>query len=149
MTAIPAWRRRWRGRALQLEATLALSVAALALRLLPFRHAARLLIGRASAVDGGPPPLPAGPDPPPDEASLVAWAVTRASRRLPFPTLCLREAMAARLMLARRGHATTLHLSVRMGGGAEAAAHAWLTLGGQVVIGGGRPDGQAEIVRFR
>lgn len=140
------WRRRWGGRLLVMEAGALLTVAVLALRVLPFRHAARLLIGRAGPADM---PLPHNATPP---ASAVPWqvarAVGRASDLLPFPTLCLAQAIAARSMLARRGHATILHLSLQMGTPAGPAAHAWLTLAGVPVIGIGAPRGQVEIARF-
>lgn len=143
---LPHWRLRWGGRLLVLEAAATLSLAALALKLLPFRHVARLMIGKAGPADA---PLRRHPDlPQPVIARRVARAVTRASSLLPFPTLCLPQAMAARIMLRNRGHATLLHLSVQLGTGVDPSAHAWLTLNGQAVIGGGAPAGQVEVARF-
>jgi len=140
------WRQRWGGRFLVLEAMTTLSIAALALRLLPFRHVARLMIGKAGPADA---PIPRDLEvPQPIIARHVAGAVTRASSLLPFPTLCLPQAMAARIMLGNRGHATVLHLSVQLGTGVDPSAHAWLTLNGQAVIGGGAPAGQVEVARF-
>jgi hypothetical protein len=141
-----ARRERWAWRFLVIEAAAWLTVSVLALRLLPFRHVARLLIGQPRPADT-PLPAPASPltSPMPRQAAL---AVTRASTLLPFPCVCLPQAMAAKALLARRGHDTVLHLSVSGGGETGMAAHAWLTLGGSSVIGGGAPAGQVEIARL-
>lgn len=145
-TDMPLWRLRWGGRLMVLEAGVALSIAALALKLLPFRHVVWLLIGKAGSAEA---PLPCDvAAPQPDAARRVARAVRRASSLLPFPTLCLPQAMAARIMLGYRGHSTVLHLSAQLGSGKNASAHAWLTLNGLAVIGGGAPEGQVEVARF-
>jgi hypothetical protein len=65
------------------------------------------------------------------EPAIVA--VRRASRFVPGAT-CLTQAIAARTLLARRGHSSTLHLGVAKEDG-ELKAHAWLEAGGRVVIG--------------
>ena len=128
------------------EAAIWLLLCVLALRLLPFRVVVRLFIGRGEKVGTMLPP-PTAP-----LASPVPWrvarAVTRASERVPFRALCLPQAMAAKIMLGRRGHAPILHLSVHMGRQTDIAAHAWLTLENICVIGGGIPASQVEIARF-
>lgn len=140
-----SWRQRWSWRLLVIEAAVMLSIAALCLRLLPFRHVVRLLIGRPAI--GGAPAEAAGP------VSGAIWRVSRAVGRaaalLPFPVLCLPQAIAAKALLGRRGYGASLHLSARLGGDTEPAAHAWLIWEGRPVIGGGMPAGQAEIARFR
>lgn len=141
-----AWRERWAWRLLVVEAAAWLTVSVAALRLMPFRHVARLMIGRAHPADT---PLPASGLPPPAAVSRqAALAVTRASTLLPFPCVCLPQAMAAKAMLARRRHDTVLHLSVSSAAGTGMTAHAWLTLDGACVIGGGAPAGQVEIARL-
>lgn len=148
MIASPGlWPARWR----KVEAAIWLSLAVVTMKLLPFRHFVRLLVGR---------PMPSSPQPGPgsrpgeagpDALADVAVAVVRAACLMPFPTLCLVQAVAAKRMLARRGHATVLHLSVRMADASapmEAGAHAWLTWHDVPVIGGGQPIRQAEIARF-
>ncbi|MDO8875884.1 MAG: lasso peptide biosynthesis B2 protein, partial [Pseudolabrys sp.] len=44
-----------------------------------------------------------------DQAAEVGWAVTRAARYVPFRAVCLPQAIAARIMLKRRGVASVLH----------------------------------------
>jgi hypothetical protein len=135
--------RRW---LLVAEALAWLTLASLAIRLAPFHRLAPLL---------GPVGPAAGTEPAAIDADqrdrLAAWrigrAVLRAARVLPWPALCLPQAMAAKAMLACRGRRSRLHLGVasRENG---LAAHAWLTLGPMTVIGGpGRQD-YAELARF-
>ncbi len=141
---LAAWRERWAWRLLVVEAAAWLTVSVAALRLLPFRHVARLMIGRAAPADT---PLAAAL-PPSAVPRQAALAVTRASTLLPFPCVCLPQAMAAKAMLARRRYDTVLHLSVSSAAGTGMTAHAWLTLDGASVIGGGAPAGQVEIARL-
>lgn len=72
-------------------------------------------------------------------AEQVGWAVTRAARHAPFRALCLPQAMAARIMLKRRGVPSVLHF----GAGKtftspelkQINAHAWLDAAGVEVTG--------------
>lgn len=65
----------------------------------------------------------------------IVWAVGAADRLVPGTT-CLVRALAAQVLLARRGHASQLRLGVAGGGGRAFEAHAWLEQDGRVVIGG-------------
>jgi hypothetical protein len=77
-------------------------------------------------------------------AAHVGDAVRRAARRLPGTT-CLVDALAAELMLRRRGVPSTLHIGVRAPLAATPLdAHAWLECGGTVVVGG-----QADVAEYR
>jgi transglutaminase superfamily protein len=67
------------------------------------------------------------------EAERVGRAVARAATLLPWHPTCLRQALAVRRMLRRRGIASSLHLGVK--NGAEWAAHAWVTVEGEPVAG--------------
>ncbi len=69
----------------------------------------------------------------------VGWAVTRAAGALPWHPSCLRQALAARRMLRRRGIPAEIHLGTT--GTAAFAAHAWVVVGGRVVVGGGAVGG--------
>jgi len=63
----------------------------------------------------------------------IAWAVEAAGRRIPGAT-CLAKALAARVMLGRRGLESRLKLGVaREGEGIT--AHAWVEHAGRVVVG--------------
>jgi hypothetical protein len=65
----------------------------------------------------------------------VAWAVHRVSRMVPGAT-CLTQALAAHLLLARRGYQSRLRIGVAREPGARLRAHAWLESDGIVVLGG-------------
>ena len=96
--------------------------------LLPFRIL-RPVVDRASRN--------AGPDVA-DElvAARVAWAISSAARCVPGAT-CLTQAMAARILLARRGFTSEVCYGVNRVPG-RIAAHAWLESGGRVIVGGDR-----------
>jgi hypothetical protein len=80
------------------------------------------------------------------DAERVGRAVSRVARLLPYHPTCLRQALATRWMLRRRGIACEAHLGVVTTEPFE--AHAWITVGGTVVQGG--PVGDAtEIAVLR
>jgi hypothetical protein len=68
-------------------------------------------------------------------AIKVGWAVTRASRHVPFGAVCLPQAMAAKAMLARRGISSVMHFGTMRGEKLSLAAHAWLDTAGVEVTG--------------
>ena len=65
----------------------------------------------------------------------IAWAVAAASRCVPVAT-CLVQALAAQVLLGRRGHPVELHIGVARGARGRLEAHAWVESRGRVVIGG-------------
>lgn len=138
--------RRWPWRLLVLEAMVWLTLSVVAVRLVPFRRLAPLL-GPAAAPGEGRSGTMA------DEAQKrlarhVGAAVRRGARALPGRVLCLPQAMAAKAMLGRRGIPAHLHLgAVPVQGPAILDAHAWVTVDGMPVTGGGGAD-YAELVRF-
>lgn len=158
--------RRWSWRLLVLEAVAGLAVAWMLLRLLPFRRVAPLL-GPVSPA-GSPPPYCEPDEAQRKRALRVGAAIRRAVPLLPWPVLCLPQAMAAKAMLARRGLRATLHLGAHPGAGhlgappgaghtgggpAVAAedglhAHAWVLLGSVEVTGGAERRAFAELARF-
>ncbi len=74
-----------------------------------------------------------------DEADWVAWAIEIRGATSRGGAPCLSRALAAHAMLRRRGIASRLCLGV----GREAAAltaHAWVEVGGRVIVG--RDDGK-------
>lgn len=118
------------------EAVCAL-IAARARSLLPFRVLARQLGGLVP-----PPPGHAelAPDPSLTDDQQTAirrirWAIGAVQPWLPFRTLCLQQAIAARAMLARRGIGSVLHLGVDQSKPSGLKAHAWLDAGGLCVTG--------------
>ena len=88
---------------------------------------------------------------PPPAAALrrIGRAVERAAQRLPWPVVCLPQAMAAKGMLAFRGIPSRLHLgAARAGEAGGLTAHAWLTCGEVTVVGGEARPGFTELARF-
>lgn len=77
-----------------------------------------------------------------DEALLfqVRLAIARASIRSPWRTKCFEQALAARMMLSRRGVATQTFFGVLKNDSNALEAHAWLKSGDFVVTGWRRMD---------
>lgn len=115
----------WRERAWLLQVAALLWAVRLGLWLLPFQLVRRVVTQYAqpSARAAGLPP------------ERVAWAVVSASLVVPAAT-CLVQALAAQLLLGRRGCATQLRIGVARGDAGQIEAHAWLENDGTIVIGG-------------
>lgn len=133
-------------RRLVAEAIVALVVAR-ARTLLPFRVLARRLGGMVP-----PPAVPAvASSPAPAERQAIhdiRWAVTAVAPWLPFRSLCLQQAIAARTMLARRGIGSVLHMGVDRSKPAGLEAHAWLDAGDMPVTGYPVEATMIEVGRF-
>ncbi len=138
-------RRKWRAwrnypladRALIVEAALWLAMARLAVVLVPFRYIASWLERRADA----PPSRPGLP-------ARVGRAVLVAAGHVPWNAVCLPQALAAKMMLARRGQGAVFHLGARLDEQGNIAAHAWLVCDGEVVTGAAGMAGMAPLVKF-
>ncbi len=117
------------------EAAVALTVARLAIVLVPFRILAVPGEATGATVGGWS-----------GRVLRVRHGLERVAPRLPFQCSCLVRALAGRWMLRRRGIASVLQVGVAKPG-AQVSAHAWLTVGEMVVCGG---DGEAftPIARF-
>ena len=86
-----------------------------------------------------------------DQARLaedIGWAVTRAARYVPFKAVCLPQAMAARVMLKRRGVKSVMHFGAAKGTDKPLDAHAWLDAAGVEVTGYPVAKNFAEIACF-
>lgn len=78
----------------------------------------------------------------PDQSiAQIAFVVPRLARRLPWRADCLVQAMAGQVMLSRRGLASEILVGTAKHPDGTFEAHAWLTCGGPVVLGG-------DVVRF-
>ena len=150
-------------KAMALEAALFLLLARLLVKYVPMRHWRRRLV---TASAGGPPAdphaaLPAGgpeqPEPPggsPPRASRrlprkAARVVRRVAHHVPFPAVCLPQAMALQWMLRRRGVESRLVLGARRRAHCPGLDfHAWLTVGGECVIGGGEIETYVTLPPF-
>lgn len=126
----------WRDRAMVAEAALVLSAARVTVGLLPYRRLRPWL-----TASGGP-----------ASDALVAYrvrrAVTLASRNLPFELVCLPQAMAAKLMLARRGFGSSLIVGAGRGDDDTVFLHAWLESGGTIVVGDAGRSSFTPVVTF-
>jgi hypothetical protein len=69
-------------------------------------------------------------------ADRIAWAVETASRHTPGLKTCLTQALAAHVLLARRGYPALLRLGVAKGEREQFQAHAWVESEGKIMIGG-------------
>jgi hypothetical protein len=84
-----------------------------------------------------PPRRPSAVVRPPLSADEIASAVSAVSRRLPWLTTCLIDALAAEVMLRRRGFEPILRLGVRGRDPRQPSleAHAWVECAGSIVVG--------------
>jgi hypothetical protein len=115
---------------LLLEALVLLALARLAVRLLPFRWVARVLgsTTRRTAVQE---------DPKKDLLIRRIGALVRnTASNVLWTSKCLDQALAAKIMLARRGIAATVYFGVNFDEQGQLAAHAWLQSGTLYVTGG-------------
>jgi len=110
-----------------LEAALALSVTSLVIAVFPFRRIAgwastRGIVTRPSSDHAG--------------ALRVAQAIESWGRRLPWKTVCFQKGLALHWMLRRRGISTRLHYGVGHSSKKALRAHVWISVGGEIVMGG-------------
>jgi hypothetical protein len=74
-----------------------------------------------------------------DVTERIVWAVRAAASRVPRAT-CLTQALAAQVLLARRGQKSELHIGVTHDPRRRITAHAWLETRGRIVLGGETSD---------
>ncbi len=122
------------------EATLLLALASATVRVFSFARVARRL---GTFMRESP---PAEERAAVIQAKRIRWAVFATARRLPWKPLCLPQAIAAKVMLRRRGIASTLYLGVDRRESFE--AHAWVRVGRVIVTGGATHKGYAVVSSF-
>ena len=138
-----------RRRLLLAEAVACLLTARFALLFVPFPRLARRLGTFVAPTDPrATPATMANADVHVRFAQDIGWAVTRAARYVPFRAVCLPQAMAARVMLGRRGVASVMHFGAAMGRQKPIDAHAWLDAAGIEVTGYPVAKHLAEIACF-
>jgi hypothetical protein len=115
-------------RSLLVGSLLLLTGVRLGLWLLPFPWMRRLL-KRSNRDEIQSSPLD------PHTIDRISRAVVVASRYVPKAT-CLTQALAARILLCRRGQPALLRIGVMRSNNGEFLAHAWIECNGHVVIGG-------------
>jgi len=138
-----------RRRALLAEAMVCLLAARLALVFIPFPRLARHLGTFVPPTDArvAAAQTATGQDQV-QRAEEIGWAVTRAAHYVPFKAVCLPQAMAARVMLDRRGVKSVMHFGAAKGQDKPLDAHAWLNAAGVEVTGYPVAKGFAEIACF-
>jgi len=104
----------------------------LGLWVLPFATL-RGLLSRLAA--GGRPEVEAGPEGL-RTARRAVWAVEAVGRQWPAVGTCLIQALAAHVLLGRRGCASNLRIGVKRDERGTFVAHAWLEQGDTILIGG-------------
>jgi hypothetical protein len=102
----------------------------------PFRRYIKWLAPSAKAEDA-----------PPELVRSLRRKISIASRVWPGGSKCLVQAVAARILLNRRGYRSTLFFGVS-DPQADFSAHAWLSSGGIDVCGGPGSAGFTEVARF-
>jgi hypothetical protein len=139
----------WRRRALIAEAVVWLLALRLALLVIPFPRLARVLGAFVSPAD---PRVAAAGAATTERASWLAreigWAVTRGAAHAPFKAVCLPQAMAARIMLKRRGVGSVMRFGAARTPDGPLLTHAWLDAAGVEVAGYPAARGFAEIACF-
>jgi Transglutaminase-like superfamily len=139
----------WRRRALIAEAVAWLLVLRFALLLVPFPRLARALGAFVPPAD--PRVAAAGAATTQDAAWLareIGWAGTRGAAHAPFKAVCLPQAMAARIMLKRRGVGSVMRFGAARSPGSPLVTHVWLDAAGVKVTGYPAARGFAEIGCF-
>ena len=120
-------------RRMAVEALAALAAVRVALALLPFARVMTLLGLQARASEAA---TPANATPEGQTlADAIGRAIRRSSRIAPFRAVCLQEALAAAMMLRRRGCPTEVHFGVSRDDAGLITAHAWSVFRGVVVTG--------------
>jgi hypothetical protein len=65
---------------------------------------------------------------------------------VPWKAVCFQNALAMQSMLRRRGVASVLHYGIGREDGLK--AHVWLSVGGEIVIGGDEAPRFVEVAAF-
>ena len=112
-------------RRLVVEAVVLVAIARVGLRALPFVSLRKLFDAakRLRSRSGG-------------RTARIAWAIDAAAQVMPARN-CLQDALAADVMLCRRGYPSTLRLGVKKSDNARMPidAHAWVESDGAIVAG--------------
>lgn len=138
--------RRW----LLLEASLWLGLARVAVLTLPFRWIMAALGQRPLAVEMATPPtdLSKVQQDEIQQVALVTWAIRIVSRRTPWQSNCLAQALAGQIMLRRRRIVNILYLGIMKEKDNALTAHAWLRSHNFIVTGGGQLERYVVVARF-
>jgi Transglutaminase-like superfamily len=119
------------------EALAALALASAAIALLPFRKVAAAASARGRREER----------PDADMVRRVRGAIQGWGRRVPWKAVCFQRGLALHWMLRRRGIRSVLLYGARRDG-ETMAAHVWVDVDGETVIGGEEAPNFACLARF-
>lgn len=119
------------------EALAVLTLASLAIAVLPFRKVAAYASVRGPGEGRADPVM----------ARRVRGAVQGWARRVPWKAVCFQRGLALHWMLRRRGIRSVLLYGARRRGDGL-AAHVWVDVDGEIVIGGEEAADFACLARF-
>ena len=124
------------------EALVTLAVASLAIRTLPFR--------RLAAAAAGSPKNAGGHRQGEGQhiADQARWAVKRVAAMVPWKAVCFQQGLALQLMLRRRGIRSLLHYGLLQDQERGLQAHVWVSLDGNILIGGEAADEYVCLATF-
>ena len=71
------------------------------------------------------------------KGKTIALVISGLSTRTPWPSTCLVQVLAAHKMLEKRKIPHTLHFGVKKNTSFQFDAHSWLSVGMEVILGGG------------
>lgn len=83
------------------------------------------------------------------KAKLVAKVIDGLETRSPWTNTCLIKALATRKMLQNRLLNYKMHIGVAPTSNNQLKAHAWLSVGNEIIMGGGNLDNFHEISGFQ
>ena len=121
------------------EAGILLALASIAIRLLPFKT----VVGAIGSGLGRRPRARASADP-----NRLCWAVRASAPYLPWRIVCFQKGLALHLMLRRRGIPSRLRYGVAQRPEQGLAAHVWVSVGNEVLIGGEEAAGFTCLATF-
>jgi Transglutaminase-like superfamily len=137
-------------RLLTIEAAIFLAIARTWLLVVPFRKIAETL-GTSHAPSVPYKNLAPVSEEQDEKARQISEAVKRAAKNIPVHAVCIQQAIAAKMMLERRGIHCVMHFGVGRGlpdSGAAMRAHAWLRTANVEITGFPLDDDLTEIAYF-
>ena len=137
-------------RLLTIEAAIFLAIARTWLLIVPFCKIAEVL-GTSHAASASSYILAPTTQAQDDKARRISQAVRRAAKNIPVHAVCIQQAIAAKMMLERRGIHCVMHFGVARGlpdSGDALRAHAWLRTANVEVTGFPLDDDLREIAYF-
>lgn len=79
----------------------------------------------------------------------TARIIDAVADRLPFRAVCLQRGLALQWMLRRRGVEAVLHYGIQLTeAGEELAAHVWVSVGDDIILGAPQHQQYAEVARY-